>query len=61
MQVSNLAVGTHAITAKYSGDARHDGSTSSVVYQAITGSTTLQVVATAGSLSHTVSIDLTVQ
>jgi hypothetical protein len=61
MQVSNLAVGTHAITAKYSGDARHDGSTSSVVYQAITGSTTLQVVATAGSLSHTLSLDLTVQ
>jgi len=34
--ISNLAVGTHPITAQYSGDANFNGSTSNVVNQVIT-------------------------
>ncbi len=59
--VSNLAIGTHSITARYSGDSKHSGSDSQPMYQAVTGTTTLQVVAASGSLSHTLSVPLTVQ
>jgi hypothetical protein len=60
LQVNNLTVGTHAITAKYSGDAHHLGSSSEAYYEAITGTTTLQVVAASGGLSHTANVTLTV-
>jgi hypothetical protein len=61
LTVSNLLVGTHSITAKYSGDPRHSGSVSQAFYEAVTGVTTLQVVATSGGLSHTLDINLAVQ
>jgi hypothetical protein len=61
LQVSSLTVGTHSITAKYSGDSSHDGSISAAYYEAVTGATTLQVVATSGGLSHTLDINLAVQ
>lgn len=61
LQVSNLAVGTHSITAKYSGDSNHTGSVSQPFYEAVTGVTTLQVLASSGGLSHTLTINLTVQ
>jgi len=37
---STLAVGTHSITAQYSGDATHTGSTSPVLSQTVNGATT---------------------
>lgn len=61
LQVSTLAIGTHSITATYSGDSSHTGSTSQPFYEAITGVTTLQVVASSGGLSHTLAVNLTVQ
>ena len=61
LQVSTLAVGTHSVTAKYTGDSGHTGSTSQPFYEAITGVTTLQVVASSGGLSHTLAVNLTVQ
>ncbi len=61
VQVSNLAVGTHSITAKYSGDSKHTASTSQPLYEAITGTTTLQVVASSGSVSHELDVQLAVQ
>ena len=61
MPVNNLAVGTHLITAKYSGDSDHSASVSSAYYEAVTGTTTLQVVAASGSVSHTLNVKLTVQ
>ena len=35
LSISSLAVGTHAITALYSGDGSHDGSTSSSLSQTV--------------------------
>jgi hypothetical protein len=61
LQISTLAVGTHAITAKYAGDKRYNASTSTVMYQAITGTTRLQVVATSSNVTHTADLDVTVQ
>jgi hypothetical protein len=61
MDISSLSVGTHAITAMYTGDKSHVGSTSLPVYEAITGTTQLQVTASSGSLSHVVSLNLVVQ
>jgi hypothetical protein len=61
LAVNNLAVGTHPITAKYSGDPHHSASVSSAYYEAVTGTTTLQVVASSGSVSHTLNVKLTVQ
>ena len=61
LTVSKLFVGTHPITAIYSGDSSHTSSVSQVFYEAVTGVTTLQVVATSGGLSHTLDINLAVQ
>ena len=59
---STLTVGTHAITATYSGDDNNSTSKSSVVLeQTVTGNFTLSVVATSGSLSHTATIPVTLQ
>jgi hypothetical protein len=61
LAASNLTVGTHSITAKYSGDSSHSGSTSQAFYEAVTGTTTLQIAATSGGLSHSLNISLAVQ
>ncbi len=61
LTLSNLSVGTHSITAKYNGDPSHMGSVSQAVYEAVTGVTALQVVATSGGLNHSLDINLTVQ
>ena len=61
LSVSNLTVGTHSITAKYSGDSKHAAGVSSAFYEGITGSTTLQIVAGSGALSHTADINVVVQ
>jgi len=61
LAVSNLAVGTHSITAKYSGDSSHTQSVSQPYFEGITGVATVQIVATSGSATHTLGINLTVQ
>lgn len=61
LALNNLPIGTHSITAKYSGDSGHAGSTSQPYFEAITGVATVQVVATSGSTSHTLPISITVQ
>lgn len=61
LPVSSLTVGTHSITAKYSGDSSQAGAVSQAYYEAVTGTTTMQVVATSGSVSHTLKVRLTVQ
>jgi Bacterial Ig-like domain (group 3) len=61
LQTSALSVGTHAITASYSGDANNNPSSSQALNQVITGSTTMTVTATSGSLSHTTNLTVSIQ
>jgi len=62
VQTSSLAVGTHAITAKYSGDSDNSASTSSnTLEQTVTGSFNLTVNAASGSITHTLTIPVTLQ
>jgi len=59
LDLSTLAVGAHTITAVYSGDKHSSQSTSSAVVQVVTGTTTLQITATSGTLVHNVTLPLT--
>lgn len=56
-----LALGTHTITAHYSGDKDHNATSAGPVYQAISGSTSLSVTATDGSNVHTLPLTLNLQ
>jgi hypothetical protein len=52
-----LLLGTHSITASYSGDgSTHSATTSTPLSQVITGSSQLQITATSGTLTHTVQL-----
>jgi hypothetical protein len=62
LNISSLAVGTHTITAKYSGDSNNQASQSAdALNQTITGQFTLIVNATAGSDSHPITVQATLQ
>jgi subtilase family serine protease len=62
LNTSSLNVGTHAITAKYSGDSLNTASASSdVLEQTITGGFSITVNATAGALVQSISIPATLQ
>jgi hypothetical protein len=62
LETSSLAVGTHAITAKYSGDSHNLASQSGdVLNQTITGQFTLTLNATAGTSSHPIMVAATLQ
>jgi len=62
LSTSSLAVGTHAITAKYSGDSHNLASQSSdVLSQTITGQFMLTLNATAGTPSHPIMVAATLQ
>jgi Big-like domain-containing protein len=54
--VSTLSVGTHAITAQYSGDAQNKPGTSSTLQQVITGSTQFQLVVNGGGQTTTINM-----
>ena len=55
---SSLALGTHNITASYSGDDNTSGAKSAApLSQVMTGSSQLQITATSGSLSHTTVVN----
>jgi hypothetical protein len=56
IDVSSLSVGLHTMQATYVGDKNTQPSESNKYVQAITGGTTMRVIATSGSLSHTISI-----
>jgi hypothetical protein len=60
LSISTLSVGTHAVTASYSGDNNNSASTSSdTLEQTITGTFNVIVVATAGSSSHSIVVPVT--
>ena len=62
LSTTSLSVGTHAITAKYSGDTNNESSTSSdVLNQTVTGQFTLTINTTSGSLQHSLSIPANLQ
>jgi hypothetical protein len=62
LNISSLAVGTHAITAKYSGDSHNLASQSGdVLNQTITGKFTVTINATAGTSSHPITLPATLQ
>lgn len=59
---SALAIGTHAITASYSGDSHTPAlSTTTPFNQVITGGTSLQLQITSGTLSHPLTLNVTIQ
>jgi YVTN family beta-propeller protein len=51
MKLASLAVGTHSITAAYSGDANHSSSTSAALTQVVNQAATSASLATAGTPS----------
>jgi hypothetical protein len=61
LQLESLGVGTHTLTARYSGDSKNQPSTSSGLQQSVTGTQQLQVTATAGGQAQVASIQITVQ
>ncbi|MDE1155962.1 MAG: Ig-like domain repeat protein [Acidobacteriaceae bacterium] len=59
---TTLAVGTHAITAAFSGDEHSTSSASSnTVEQTVTGTFNLTVAATAGTATHSITVPVTLQ
>jgi hypothetical protein len=61
LQTSSLSVGTHTVTASYSGDANNNASSSQALDQVITGSATVTITTTSGSLSHTTNLTISIQ
>jgi subtilase family serine protease len=62
LSISTLTVGTHPLTAVYSGDTNNLKSTSSdVLQQTITGQFMLTVNTTSGTLSHSITVPATLQ
>jgi hypothetical protein len=62
ISMAGLAIGTHVITASYSGDANNLSSkTNGALNQVVTGSTTLFVNGTTGGLTNQTSIAVTIQ
>ena len=62
LNITSLSVGTHTITASYSGDSNNQASQSGdVLNQTITGQFTLIVNAAAGTDSHPITIQATLQ
>jgi hypothetical protein len=60
LETTALSVGTHTLIAKYT-DPKSITASSTALNQAITGSVTVQVSATSGSLSHTISLGFQLQ
>jgi hypothetical protein len=62
LSLKTLTVGTHPITAVYSGDDNNMKSTSyNVLQQTITGQFTLTVNTTSGTLTHSITVPATLQ
>jgi hypothetical protein len=62
VQLNEVLVGTHVMTAQYSGDAHNQGSqTSGSLNQVVTGAAQLFVNATGAAFSHSSTINVTIQ
>ena len=61
VQVTVFPVGTHQIVAEYSGDTENQASQSGALNLTITGSSLVQITGTTGSVSHLMSLNVTVQ
>lgn len=61
LDVTSLPVGIHTFVATYVGSSTSSSSTSEKYLQAITGDTTVHVIATSGSLSHTTNVPVHLQ
>ena len=61
LTLGTLSIGTHSLTAKYSGDSGNAASTSGVFNQTITGTVQLTVVAASGSEQQTLTIPVIIQ
>lgn len=61
LQTSALGVGAHTITAVYSGDKHNGKSTSIAITQVITGSVTVSVTATSGTLVHVLALPVAIE
>jgi len=53
---TGLPIGLHGLTAHYLGSAAVQGSTSAAVTQVVTGSSTVEIKATAGAVAHTLEV-----
>ncbi len=61
LQIATLPVGLNSLTATYSGDRYNSGANSSAVPELVTGQTSISVVGTSGSISHSTSVQITLQ
>jgi len=61
LQSNSLSVGTHMITAQYSGDSLNKQSVSSPLAQVITGSGQFQVTAAAGLQVRTITMNVLIE
>jgi hypothetical protein len=60
--VNFLSIGTHSISAQYTGDTNNQPSrTAGAINQVITGTSTAFIVANSPQVSHTTQINVTVQ
>jgi len=60
INISNLSVGTHGINAHYLADAYSNASQSGTLNIAITGSTTVAITGTSGSLTANGTVNLAI-
>jgi hypothetical protein len=61
LQTSSLAIGAHTITAVYGGDSHNAKSTSIAIVQVITGTTSVAINATSGTLTHLINLPVSIQ
>jgi hypothetical protein len=61
LSVQSLSVGTHTITATYTGDSHNSAASSGALQQVITGETSVQIVAVSGTETQTANLQVTLQ
>ena len=61
LQVNSLSVGTHIITAQYTGDSLNNPSVSNAIDPVITGSVQFQVSATSGPQTQSIPMNVLIQ
>ena len=57
----SLSVGTHSVTAQYSGDTRNSGSQSSSTTQVSTGTVNVTMFVSDSTLTHLSTVQVTLQ
>jgi hypothetical protein len=61
LTMNSLSIGTHTITASYSGDGSTNKAATASLSQVVTGTFNVQINATSGSLSHNFVLPVTLQ